>query len=115
LPTADGIDNGVVESSYGVHTNREPNAWVQIDLQSSLPIHEVRVYNRGDGYGHEILPVVLQLSDDGAVFSDVGRRDTLYTQDDPWIVKLENKRARYLRVLNPSPGGYISLSEITVF
>jgi hypothetical protein len=113
-PAATGVNNGVIESAYGVHTNNESNPWVQIDLGASMAIHQVRVYNRGDGWQNEIMPVVLELSDDGKTWSEVARRETLYTRDDPWIAKLTGARARYVRVAMPRPG-YIALSEVEVY
>jgi hypothetical protein len=113
-PVATGVDNGEVEQTYGVHTNIEENPWVRIDLGAVVPVHEVRVFNRGDGYESEILPLLLQLSDDGEAFTDVGERTELFTRDRPWITKLEGKAGRYVRIYMPKEG-YIALSEIEVY
>jgi hypothetical protein len=113
-PTADGVDNGEIERTYGVHTNIEANPWVQIDLGAVMPVREVRVYGRGDGWQSEVVPLVLQFSDDGQTFADIARRDTQCTQDDPWVTKVSGKRARVVRVTMPRTG-YIALAEIEVF
>jgi hypothetical protein len=110
-----GVTNGDLESNFGVHTNDEPNPWVQVDLGAPLTIHEVSVYNRGDGYQGEMVPLVLQLSDDGRVFTEVARREELFTQDKPWVVKLAKQRTRYVRVQLQRSHGYIALSEIKVY
>ena len=103
-----------MEQTYGVHTNIEENPWVRIVLGAVVPVHEVRVFNRGDGYESEILPLLLQLSDDGEAFTDVGERTELFTRDRPWITKLEGKAGRYVRIYMPKEG-YIALSEIEVY
>jgi hypothetical protein len=111
---ASGVANGDVERTYGVHTNIEPNPWVRVDLGASVPIHEVRVHNRGDGYESEILPLVLQISDDDNAYTDVEQRTEVFTRDQPWIAKLDRKRARYVRIFMPKQG-YIALSEVEVY
>jgi hypothetical protein len=109
-----GVDNGEVEHGFGVHTNLDPNPWVRIDLGASVPIHEVRVYNRGDGYPPDNLPLVLQISDDDNTYTDIEERTEMFTREQPWIAKLDAKRARYVRVYMPKQG-YIALSEIEVY
>jgi F5/8 type C domain-containing protein len=113
-PLAAGIDNGKIEASYGVHTQVEEWPWVMIDLGSVQTIHEVRVYNRGDGYFDEGLPLLLQFSSDGKLWIEIARRTTPYTQADPWVARVGGSRARYLRVQIPRHG-YVALSEIEVF
>jgi hypothetical protein len=113
-PPAGGVNNGDLEHTYGVCTNLESNPWVKIDLGASLPIREVRVYNRGDGYESEVLPLILQLSDDGVTYADVASRVEVFTRDRPWIAKLENMQGRFVRVYMPKEG-YIALSEVEVY
>lgn len=111
-----GFTNGDLESTFGIHTRTEANPWVQVDLGATETLHEVRVFNRAEAiYQIDILPLILELSDDGRVFVDVARRDELFTQDKPWIVKLKGRRARYVRVLEDRSPGYIALSEIEVY
>jgi hypothetical protein len=112
---ASGVTNGDLEATYGVHTNTEPNPWVQVDLGVEEAIHKVRVYNRGDGFQNEMVPLILQLSGDGRIFTEVARRNELFTQDKPWIVKLTRQRARYVRVQSPRSPSYVALSEIEVY
>jgi len=114
-PVPSGVVNGDVEHTYGVHTNVEANPWVRIDLGATVPIHEVRVYNRGDGYENEIIPLLLQLSDDGESYEDVAERTEVFSRDKPWITKLEGKQGRYVRIYMPKDDGYIALSEIEVY
>jgi hypothetical protein len=107
--------NGDVEQTFGFHSNDEPMPWVRIDLGAQLPLREVRVFNRRDGNPIDNLPLSLQLSDDGVNFSEIARRNELFTQDQPWIVKLTNQSARYLRLQVQRSPGYMALSEIEVY
>jgi hypothetical protein len=113
-PAPSGAVNGELESNYGVHTNVENNPWVRVDLGTSLAIHEVRVHNRGEAYESEILPLLLQLSDDDETYTDVEERTELFTRSQPWVAKLDGRTARYVRVYMPKQG-YIALTEIEVY
>jgi hypothetical protein len=111
---ASGATNGEIESNYGVQTTLEDDCWVMVDLQKSYKIHEVRVYNRGDGWQTEGLPILLQISSDKIHWQDISRRDTMYSQTDPWITKPPGMKARYVRLKRPARG-YICISELEVY
>jgi hypothetical protein len=114
-PPPSGINNGEVEPGFGYHTGIETNPWIRIDLGASLPIHEVRVYNRGDFDPNWVLPLVLQFSDDGDEYTDIEMRTQTFTRTDPWVIKVDGRSARYVRVMQPKIGGVIALSEIEVY
>jgi hypothetical protein len=113
-PPAAGVDNGQIEASFGVHTKVEEWPWVMIDLGNLRSIREVRVYNRGDAYFDEGLPLVLEFSSDGKTWIEVARRTTPYSQSNPWVATTHGSPGRYVRVQVPRHG-YIALSEIEVF
>jgi hypothetical protein len=113
-PPPSGLTNGDIETGFGYHTNNEQEPWIHVDLGASLPIHEVRVYNRGDGNPAAIVPIVLQISDDDDTYTDVEERTEIFTRTSPWIAKLDGKRARFVRVLKHGEG-YIALDEIEVY
>jgi hypothetical protein len=113
-PEPGGVNNGEIEGTFGVHTNVENDPWVEIDLERSQAIREVRVYNRGDGWTDGILPLELQFSLDGKTWTDIARRDTLFGQTDPWIAPTRGTFARYVRVRRPGYGCVV-LSEIEVY
>jgi hypothetical protein len=109
-----GLTDGVTTGSYGVHTNLGENPWVQVDLAGMYAIDQVKVYNRGDGFFDDALPMVLQFSADGTNFQDVETRTTSFSQLRPWTAKTLGRRARYVRIKGPK-GKYVSLSELEVF
>ena len=113
-PPATGATNGQIEPSYGVHTNVEDQPWIRVDLGKPYAVREVRVYNRGDSYLDEGLPIALEFSLDGSVYNEIERRTTPYSQEQPWIVKPHRALTRYLRLRIPRHG-YIAISEIEVF
>ncbi|HEV3194406.1 MAG TPA: discoidin domain-containing protein [Polyangiaceae bacterium] len=113
-PIAAGATNGQIESSYGVHTNVEDEPWVRVDLEKPYAVSEVRVYNRGDAYIDEGLPIALEFSLDAITWTEIDRRTTPYTQAHPWIAKPHRVRTRYVRLKIPRHG-YIAISEIEVF
>jgi hypothetical protein len=114
-PPPSGINNGEIEPGFGFHTGVETNPWIQIDLLASYPIREVRVYNRADWDPTAVLPIVLQFSEDGSEFTDVEERTQPFTRTEPWIVKVEGRTARFVRVFQPKVGGFIALTEIEVY
>lgn len=110
----DGLVDGERTGAYGAHTNREKNPWLAVDLGSVHSIRRIVVYNRGDGYEGEVVPLVLEASTDGKRYVRLGERTEIFTQADPWRIDVEPTPARWVRVRRPQPG-YIALAEIEVF
>jgi hypothetical protein len=113
-PPPGGLTDGVTSGSYGVHTKVGDTPWVSVDLQSVYLINKVKVYNRGDGWFDDGLPMTIQLSENGKDFVDVGTRTTTFGQLVPWTLEVGHKRARWVRVRGPT-GKYLALSELEVF
>ena len=109
----DGLVNGKLEPSYGVHTALEDVAWVMVDLQGDYAIRKIKIYNRGDGWFDEVLPAALELSSNGTDFVEVDRRTTGFSQLSPWVYAANGTRARYVRIRSVKRG-YIALSEVEV-
>jgi hypothetical protein len=81
-------------------------------------LSKVIIYNRSDCcWGQNDLPAVLEVSEDGTTFTEVGRRVTPYSSADPWVVLLLGQRARIvrLRVDSNEPYRELVLNEIEVF
>lgn len=115
-PDPAGATDGVRGRGFGVHTTFEHLPWVIIDLGKSYKLSEVVVYHRSDNHQLETLPLTLQLSQDGASYSEISTRSTLFTAEEPWHQKLDGKPARYVRlIVNKKEKGYIALSEIEVY
>jgi hypothetical protein len=110
-----GLTDGVISGApYGIHTNQSELPWVQVDLLAMYEIDEVKVYNRGDGFFDEGLPMTLQVSDDGVRFVDVETRTRPFAQSAPWVAKLHGVKGRVVRVRG-ARGKYVALSELEVF
>jgi NedA-like, galactose-binding domain len=110
-----GLTDGVIVGPpYGVHTSVGDAPWVQVDLLSVYTIDKIKVYNRGDGWLDDCLPLTLQLSENGSTFVDVETRTAAFGQQAPWIAKAKGKRARYVRI-RAVRGKYVTLSELEVF
>jgi hypothetical protein len=104
----------VKSGSYGVHTNSGEDPWVQVDLGAVYAVDTVKVYNRGDGWFDDGLPMMLRLSENGRDFVDVAARTTHFTQAVPWTIETGHRPARYIRVRG-ARGRYVTLSELEAF
>ena len=113
-PPAEGVTNGEIEATFGVQTTVEEQPWVMVDLGKPYALGEIRVYNRGDGWEDEGLPFALELSIDGARWTEIDRRATPFSQLLPWSARAHGALARYVRVKCPHRG-YIAISEIKVY
>ncbi|HVU49560.1 MAG TPA: discoidin domain-containing protein [Polyangia bacterium] len=110
-----GLTDGVISGApYGVHTNTSDAPWVQVDLLAPVDIDKIKIYNRGDGFFDDGLPLTLQASEDGARFFDIETRTRSFGQGSPWVAKVHGVRARYVRVRG-ARGKYVALSELEVF
>jgi hypothetical protein len=109
-----GLTDGITSGGYGVHTAVAALPWVSVDLLGVHVVDEVKVYNRGDGWYNDGLPMTVQLSEDGTNFVDVATRTATFGQQTPWTIEMPRQRARYVRVRGGS-GKYVALSELEVF
>src|SRR5262249_30467090 len=55
-----GLTDGSNSGGYGVHTAIEDNPWVRVDLGEVYQLKKVKVFNRGDGWFDEHLPLTLE-------------------------------------------------------
>jgi hypothetical protein len=106
-----GVVNGEIEGKYGIHTNRG-GSWVMVDLQDVHRLSTIKVFNRADGWFDEGLPLRLEVSEDGQQWKEVERRATHFSATDPWVIKPQGTRARFVRVAS---GNYVALTEIEVY
>jgi hypothetical protein len=109
-----GLTDGVTLGGYGVQTAVAALPWVSVDLLEVHAVDEIKVYNRGDGWYNDGLPMTVQLSQDGASFVDVGTRTTTFGQEVPWVLEVPHQKARFVRVRGGA-GKYVALSELEVF
>jgi hypothetical protein len=113
-PDGHELVDGEVGTSYGLATNTDDSPNVVIDLVDTFRIQSVNVYNRVDGAYDDCLPLVLELSSDGANYVEVARRDQHFGADPPWTIRGGGRLARYVR-LRVARRGYLALSEVEVF
>jgi len=114
-PDGHELVDGSFPVSYGIHTNNEASPRVTIDLQGVYRIATVKVYNRGDGWQDEGLPIVAEISLDGITYSTIGRRDAHFDRKPPWVIEGRNAGARYVRLRGAVAGTYLALSQVEVF
>jgi hypothetical protein len=76
-------------------TQYEERPWYQIDLGAPTDFSRLTVVNRSDMLPERAVPLVVQVSDDGATFREVARRDEVF---DTWRADLGPQRARFVRV-----------------
>jgi hypothetical protein len=101
--------------AFGVHTAvAEDVPFVEIDLLATFVIDHVDVYNRSDGWQDDCLPLVLELSQDGKTYTEIGRRDQHFGADLPWSVPGSKHVARFVR-LRVAKHGYLALGRVDVF
>jgi hypothetical protein len=112
-----GLVDGNHSGSYDICTNSEVNPSATIDLGQVHTLTQVKVYNRDDCcWGVYDLPAVVEISVDGAGYTEVGRQSAAYTAAKPWILPIDGKAARYVRVRvdGPQPRELV-LTEVEVF
>ena len=114
-PDGHELVDGSFPLSYGVQTDREPSPHVDIDLQAVYRIQSIKVYNRGDGWQDEGLPIAVELSIDGNYYYLAGRRETHFDREPPWVVRVGKLPARYVRIRGERAGSYLALSQVEVF
>ncbi|HSQ67042.1 MAG TPA: discoidin domain-containing protein [Polyangiaceae bacterium] len=109
-PTGAEVVDGKTRGTFGVHTSDSPQAFVSIDLERVYHVQRVRIFNRGDGWFDDVLPLTLEVSRDGRYFDPVAQRTVHF---DVWTVDLGGRDARWVRVTRNN--GYIALNEIEVY
>ena len=105
-----GLVDGRTRDTFAIHTNAGAHPFVMIDLGRTYRIRSIRVFNRGDGWFDEVLPLTLELSIDGTTFHEMAQRTTHF---DVWQIDLGDADARYVRATKEN--GYIALNEIEVY
>jgi hypothetical protein len=110
-PTPSHVVDGRTRGTFGVHTAEAEHPFVIIDLGEAHVIDHVVVYDRGDGWFDECLPLRVELSNDGATFDVIGLRTEHFVS---WVVAASGRTARFVRISKPDRG-YIALNEIEVY
>ncbi|MFO0630475.1 MAG: discoidin domain-containing protein [Polyangiales bacterium] len=77
------------------HTALERGPWVQLDFGARVVLHRIDVENRADCCGERAAPLVMELSPDGAAWTEVARRAEPF---GTWTVDLPAPSSRFLRL-----------------
>lgn len=113
---AGGVD-GVKNGGFGFHTAHEAQPWWQVDLQESVPIDRVVVYNRTELAGRNA-NLEIQVSDAGLEFETIHRHHGEvflgFSDQKPLVVPLNGVSARFVRLSLPGRD-YFHLDEVEVY
>ncbi|HEY3817214.1 MAG TPA: acyltransferase family protein [Polyangiaceae bacterium] len=106
--------DGDLEAEHSAYTKEQDDPWMTIDLGEPTSVGSIRVYNRGDGYQNDNIPLELQVSNDGSSFETIARREVVFTQEWPWRIHCADLKARYVR-LQVRKKVRMCLSEVEIF
>jgi len=86
---------GEVKTDILFHTNLEKNPWFEYDFGTPITFSSLTIKNRSD-YGPErAVPLVVEVSNDDKSFTQVARREAVFTT---WKPSFAPQHARYLRL-----------------
>lgn len=106
---------GNIGTSYALATGTQDSPWIAVDLLHVYRITKVEIYNRVDGWFDDNLPLAVQVSVDGALWTEVSRRTTTFGYSPPWIVRLDHRPARFVRVQGIGRSMALALSKMRVY
>jgi len=99
-------------TNLGFHTTARPNTTVTIDLGALKSLHRVDVYNRADCCQERVVPLVLEVSEDGSWYHFIARNSRIF---DYWSVPCPaSTKARFVRLTHES-ALFFHLSEVEVY
>ncbi len=118
MDAAGGCD-GVINGTWGFHTENEKDPWWQVDLGRPRDINRIRVWNRCDRNMHvRANRLRILLSDDGKTWRKAYQHDGKpflgHPDKRPLVVRLETQTARFVRLQLPGKT-YFHLDEVEVF
>lgn len=110
-PDPGGLTDGD-RTGLGAHTNLEPTPMITVDLGVTYKVDRVKIYHRTDCCPDEILPLIVEVGDEGDPAPFVAERTTHF---DVWEVDVGGHPASTVRVKSSRSPGYIALAELEVF
>jgi hypothetical protein len=114
FPDGHELATGRPGFTYAAATNVEDSPNIVVDLLGEYKIDRVEVYNRADGWWDDCLPLVIEVSRDGTSYTELGRRDTHFGFDEPWVTPGGGKVARFVRA-RVARRSYLALGRLAVF
>jgi len=115
----DGITSGNMHQYPGSHTQKEANAWWQVDLGGASPIEAVTIWNRTDCCAERLVNYVVKLSDTDteAAWASPKWQSPKQTEfaGAPSIVPV-GRTARYMRIqFVDGYTNFLTLAEVEVW
>ena len=107
----DGIRYG---AQLGFHSDEQDEPWLSIDLGREVALTRVAAYGRVDCCYDQSIPLAFEVSDDGVKYRRIAKRETIFSQADPWIIEPERESARFVR-FRTLRHSYLVLSEVEVY
>ena len=116
---AAGAVDGTKDGSYGFHTSADESPWWQVDLQQSVPLGRIVVYNRCVGNVEDrAAGIEVLLSGDGRQWQLLYRHDGTkffgHSGGPPLSVEAGSRTARFVRLQLPAKQ-YFHLDEVEVY
>lgn len=98
------VTNGTISSRPQCHTAHEDAPWWQVDLGGTLPVMEVRIFNRLDSGQDRLSRFALSVSQDGVQWRVVQRKD------DNRIVGGADGNPHIWRTAPPDPARFVRIT-----
>jgi len=108
-PEPAGLTDGD-RRKLGVHTLVENDPWVRIDLASTYKVKTIRVYNRTECCGDEILPLIVEVGEENDPAPFVAERTETF---EVWEIDVGGHPSSSVK-LHSRRKGYIALAEVEV-
>lgn len=111
--------DGVIDGTYGFHTSEQDDPWWQVDLERSVPLDRVVIYNRGAGVSDRAARLRVLVSDTGTDWKQVYEHDGTvfhgFADQRPLSVDMSGTVvARFVRIQVPGKQ-FLHLDEIEVY
>jgi hypothetical protein len=107
-----GVD-GLRNWRYGFDTRVADHVWWQVDLGAAMQIAQILIYKKADTHIKCSFPFGVLVSTDGQKWFLAQRIDGS-TDLKPWLIRLKDITARYIRLQTPSRGRLV-LAEVEVY
>lgn len=108
----EAIVDGRTRGTFAMQTSEGAHPFIAIDLGRTYRVSSIRVFNRGDGWFDESLPLSIEISTDGVTFHEIARRTEHF---DVWTIDLSAAPVDARAVRATKASGYIALNEIEVY
>jgi hypothetical protein len=103
--------DGRTRGAYAAATVDSAHSWIAVDLEKVYTLTSIKLFNRGDGWFGDSLPMSVDVSEDGVTYHDLAKRSDVFTV---WTIDCPGMRARFVRITKLAHG-YVALNEIEIY